>query len=212
MRSNGRTNRTTPEVSMLLLPKNVSRLADLVSRGAGRQNLSGIRVLEYADGYRLEATDGKRLLVVRGPQGAETTPQDRLTRESLADAPDAAFDALVPADDWSKAFKAAKKGENVGVALSAIEVTLAAGTQTLKARSLDGQFPDVNVVLPKKPALWSVAFNPVLMAELLMAMAAIAGEDACRVSLHFYGADRPLGLSCSNAAGQFADALLVPLQ
>jgi DNA polymerase III sliding clamp (beta) subunit (PCNA family) len=196
---------------MLLLPKNVSRLSDLVSRGAGRENLSGIRVQEFADSYRLEATDGKRLLVIRGPQVADTTPQDRLTCDSLADAPTAAFDALVPADDWSKAFKAVKKGENVGVALSAVEITLAAGTQTLKTHPLEGRFPDVNGVLPKKPALWSVSFNPVLMAELLTVIAQVAGEDVCRVSLHFYGAKHPIGLFCSNPTGQFADALLVPL-
>jgi hypothetical protein len=196
---------------MLLLPKNVARLSDLVSRSAGRVSMSGVRVQEYADSYRLEATDGRRLLVVRGPQGAEPTPQDRLTCESLADAPNTAFDVLVPADDWSKAFRAVKKGENVGVALSAVEITLASGTQTLKAQPLEGRFPDVNGVLPKKPALWSVSFNPVLMAELLTVMAQVAGEDACRVSLHFYGAKHPIGLSCSNSTGQFADALLVPL-
>jgi DNA polymerase III sliding clamp (beta) subunit (PCNA family) len=197
---------------MLLLPRNLAKLVDIATRDPGRISMTGIRVLEYADGYRLEATDGRRLLIVRGPNNhRELTPQERLTLASLEDAPNDIFNALVPGEDWAAAFRAAKKAECVGLALGEVDVTFAAGSQLLKTRQVEGRFPDVDAVLPKREPLWSIAVNPQLLAGLLTAMAQIAGEDGRRVVLHYYGAKDPLGISCMNAEGQFGDALLVPL-
>jgi len=196
---------------MLLLPRNLAKLADLAADET-RLSLTGIRVLEYQDSYRLEATDGRRLLIVRGPHNQrELTPQDRLTAAALDDAPDGKFVALVPAEDWAKAFKAAKKGESIGLVLGEEDLTFGTASQLLRTRQVEGRFPDVNAVIPKKAPPFTIAVNPLLLAELLTVMAQIAGEDERKVCLHFYGSKVPMGLSCKNAEGQFADAILMPL-
>ncbi len=196
---------------MLLLPKNLPRVSDLAADDGGRLGMTGVHVQVFEDSYRVESTDGKRMQIVRGPSKADA-PADKLTAAQLGDAPDDARDGLVPAADWRTAFRSAKKGQGVGVALSSPDVTLATGTQVMRTRQVEGRFPNVDRVLPKRPAMFTVAVNPVLLAELLTALAAIVAEDGGPVQLHFYpGKAAPLGLSCHNAQGQFADALLVSL-
>jgi DNA polymerase III sliding clamp (beta) subunit (PCNA family) len=197
---------------MLLLPRNLAKVAELVATDTGRAAMSGIRVLEFADSYRLEVTDGRRLLIVRGPhKQGELTPQDRLTIAALDDAPNGTFTALVPAADWTKAFRAAKKGDPVGLVLGGLDVTFGTGSHLLRTRPVEGRFPDVNIVIPKKPALFSIAVNPLLLAELLTVMANVGGEDERKVFLHFYGPKVPMGVTLKNGEGIVADAILMPL-
>src|SRR5438094_687406 len=62
------------ETSMLYLPPCLGSLSALAARENPRYAVTCLRVFEYAeDRCRIEATDGRRLLIVRG-QGATDAP------------------------------------------------------------------------------------------------------------------------------------------
>src|SRR5262245_66508802 len=88
---------------MLHLPPNLAELARLA--GASARYATGCLLLsEQPEGYQLEATDGRRLAVVRGPGRADEPAPE------LAEAPAGAPTALVPAAAFAKLLKSARSG------------------------------------------------------------------------------------------------------
>lgn len=80
---------------MLKLPGRLAELAKLTPREPTRYMLSHVRLAETEDGFRIEATDGRRLAVVTGPGREEGV----LTM--LAGAPNGASSALGPAREFA---------------------------------------------------------------------------------------------------------------
>src|SRR5262249_48003010 len=109
---------------MLYLPRNLGCLATLASKQGGRFMTDCLRVLDPGDGtYRVEATDGKRLAIVRG-RG------DAADYVALADAEDVGGEARAPARQWKEAFaKLGDKRRPVGLGLRGEELVLAVGDQ-----------------------------------------------------------------------------------
>jgi hypothetical protein len=190
----------------LFFPRNVAALGRVAGREHGRFAVSAVHAIDIGDGhYRLEVTDGRRLAVLRGqserPQGG-----------AALDAGLGGADVLVPLDSWCGAFRAkGKKGQALPVGLEADgpQFRLFAGEKVVTGSAPDGRFPDVSCVLPKRPALFSFRVDPLLLVELLRAAAALGPVNG--VGVLYYGADKPVGLVASNDAGQFFDALLMPL-
>src|SRR5262245_14652945 len=88
---------------MLTLPDNLAGLARLCAAEGGRYAMSGVRLTEHPDGYRIDVTDGRRMAIVTG-SGRQADPCP-----ALAEAPGGAWQAIVPAEDWRKAFRRAKR-------------------------------------------------------------------------------------------------------
>ena len=197
---------------MLYLRKSLGRLADVCSADVGRAAMMGVRVLEYAESYRLEATDGRRLLIVRGPNDGGDGQKASIgwLNTLLEDAPDGTFDGLVPAKEWSAAFRSAKENP-VGLVMGDKQFSFGFGQQTLRGSLVEGRYPDVNVVLPRKGAPLTIRVDARLLASLLMSMAAVRSDGDQWVDLHFYGSKTPMGLSWQDGNGMTADAILMPL-
>jgi hypothetical protein len=190
----------------LFFPRNAAALAGVAAREHGRFAVSAVHAIDIGDGhYRLEVTDGRRLAVLRGQS---ERPQDGA-------APDAGLggaDVLVPLDSWCGAFRAkGKKGQALPVGLEADgpQFRLFAGEKVVTGSAPEGRFPDVGVVLPKRPAPVAFRIDPLLFAGLLQAAAAL--DPVNGVGVLYYGADKPVGLVAHNDAGQFFDGLLMPL-
>src|SRR5262245_18935294 len=99
----------------LFIPKSLVRLADLCAGEEGRYALTGVRVIDLEDGrFRLEATDGKRLVIVHGDSLAprEGAPETFAALEPVANS---GTQTIVPAADWKRALRmGAKRLDKVG--------------------------------------------------------------------------------------------------
>ena len=196
---------------MLYLPPSLGALAKLCARENPRYAVTALRVQECSgERYRVEVTDGRRLAIVRGESATRQYP-------ALADAPDEASEALIPALEWVKAFKALavkparQEPLPVGLALGREHFTFANHSQRLTGAPAEGKWPPCQDVLPKKRALVTVRVDARMLAELLTVASAFCPDDSGGVELHFFGKGAPLGLSAQDSAGTFFDGLLVPI-
>ena len=194
----------------LFIPKTLVRLADLCAGEEGRYALTGVRVIDLEDGrYRVEATDGKRLVIVHGESLAPRVGASE-TFAALEAVANSGTQTIVPAADWKRALRmGAKRLDKVGLVISTEFVTLACGSETLTARPVEGRFPSIDMVLPKTPSLVKFTVNPGALAGLLHAADAL--QPAEGVTVWFYAPGKPIGFTAKNADGVFFDALLVPL-
>lgn len=186
----------------LFLPKNLASLAALAAKESTRFAMTAVRVLDLGGAYRCEVTDGRRLMVVRGPSEAQDYP-------ALEDAPNGAAEVLVPAADWRGAFRLGGKSRPVGLAVGDGRFVLAVGDQAVTGSPPDKRFPDADGVLPRRAAVLAVALDPALLAGLLQVAAALEPEGG--VKLLYYGPGKPVGLIAHNDQGQYLDALVMPL-
>ncbi len=218
---------TGPDVARpdLLLPRNLARLADLAAGRAGFAT-AGVFVAATADGYRAEATDGRRLAVVTGPNAAD--PEGWGYVPDLAEAQRGAGAAVVPVRDWEAAFATRpNKGllrlkpqlAPLAVALGKDRVTLA--TAGLRVASLTRAEPEPGRWPPTARLLTEVVGRKVqaevrvdakLLAELLEVAAAFAEGDCHGVTLRVYeGGAKYLSVHAANGEGQQFTGLIVPL-
>jgi hypothetical protein len=94
---------------MLRLPSNLAGVSRLAAAEDTRCALSCIRVAEREGGYEIQATDGKRLVIITG------LGREEQTLAMLSDAPNGASVTLIPAKDWGKTLKAARKHDAYAV-------------------------------------------------------------------------------------------------
>jgi hypothetical protein len=185
----------------LLLPANLAALARLTG-DATRYAVNCLRVIDPGDtSYRVEATDGRRLAVVRGNCPRESCP-------ALEEAPHSPGAVLVGPEEWGQAFKLAGKNRPVGLAAAPGVLTFAVGTRSFTAAPAEGRYPNVDQVLPKRPALVTFTVNPRLATSLFQLATALGLEQ---VNVLYYGHGLPVGLTGHNDEGQFVDCLLVPM-
>jgi hypothetical protein len=199
---------------MIHLPRSAVRLVGLAAGDSARYSLTCVRVRELPGGqFRVEATDGKALGVLRGPSRPSTA--DKRAADALP-RPDAlALEALLPAAGLRKAFKALAKEDRrgtrrLGVLLANPQSLLVAGDKVLTQPTAEARWPDIEAVLPTRPALDSFRVNPGLMIELLKVAAAVA-EEGAGVEILFWGAGKPVGVTAQGADGVAFDGLLMPL-
>ena len=191
----------------LYLPRNLAALARVAERPDcnARYAVDAIRVLDPGDGtYRLEATDGKRLAIVRGQSADACYP-------ALEATPDGAREVLIPAADWAQAFRMGPKGQPVGLAAGDGVFTFAVGTQAFTGTPPQGRYPDVEAVLPQGPPVVRFRLHPGLLAGLSDLASALGLPEGNSVEILYYGQGKPVGLIGHNDRGQFLDCLVMPL-
>ncbi|MCI0456916.1 MAG: hypothetical protein L0Z62_08055 [Gemmataceae bacterium] len=200
------------------LHPNLKLLADIAADEHARVGATtAIRVLEEPSGlYRCEATDGKALVIVRGP----FDPDDAIVGPLGDEAHVECGAALIHAKDWKEAFNflvVKHKGRPpMGITLA----TMRGGARFVSlaglrpAPEVEGRFPDVNRVLPKHPPQVSVGVDPDLVIRVLRAAAALRADGELAVVLHFWPDPHggKLGVTLRNGStGQALDAVFVPL-
>jgi hypothetical protein len=192
-----------------------AHLAKVAAKDVGRYSMTGVRVLDPGDGtYRLEATDGRRAVVLRGPNlDAGLVP----VMPDLDEDP--GREGVIPLADWLDGFKMVprEKGYNckeypLGIDLGQHVFGMGTLGAQRQGRLLDGRFPNIDGVLPKRPARLSFAVNPAYLIDLLQIARAVLGDEK-RVEVHFWEGGAPVGLSCMTAdhGGVYLDGLIMPL-
>lgn len=193
---------------LLFIPRTLCALRRVVAKnGHARFGATqGIRVWSANGMYRAEATDGRRAVVVQGAV-PESQPWP-----GLKELPDDAFEAIVLPKDLDRASKLGgewlQRSGLVGVATRGNVVSLGLGEDVVTASVVDGRFPAIDQVIPRKPPLFSFRVDPTLFAETLLTIANLLPQAP--VQLFYYGDGMPLGL-CAGEGGTFVDALVVPL-
>jgi hypothetical protein len=210
-------------------PRNVAKLAKLASTSPGRYALGCVRVQAPGDGtYRIEATDGRVLGVVRGPSLDVSYP-------AVEEAPNGVQEALIPAKDWRDAFRLKGKADAIGLAMCRIEeerpipdgqrtedgpestvrvhrpCLFASDKGQLATEAEEGRYPPTDDVMPKLPPLVSFRLDPTILARLLEVVTALADDDSRAVTFLYFGKGRVIGLAAHNGQGQFFDGVIMPL-
>src|SRR5262245_16982909 len=158
---------------MLFLPKCAAGVTALADGPGGRRPLHCVRVRELNGGdWRLEATNGKALGVVRGP--SSPGPADVAAARALPAPESLALESLLPARDLARAMRQLGANGLLAVLLGSREAVLCAGGTVSRCPAEDARFVDVDAVLPARPAPVSVKFDPRLLIAVLKAAQAVA--------------------------------------
>jgi hypothetical protein len=198
---------------LLFIPRSLCALKRVAAKSEHARfgATQGIRIALASGLYRAEATDGRRAIVVQGMAPAEDPPWP-----GFKDTPDDAFEAIILPKDLERACKV---GEDFlqsrfglfGIATVGKEVCLGLGTELVTARTVEGRFPNLNQVVPRKRPLFTFRVDPKILAETLLAMADLLPDEDRAVPFFYYGDGFPLGFCARNAqTGMMIDALVVP--
>jgi hypothetical protein len=120
----------------------------------------GIRIALASGIYRAEATDGRRAMVVQGLIPGEDPPWP-----GFKDLPDDAGETIILPRDLERACKV---GEDFlqsrfglfGIATMGNDVCLGLGSELVTCRTVEGRFPNINAIIPKKRPLFTFSFDP----------------------------------------------------
>ena len=213
----------TAPVQKLLLPPNLAALTRLVAKNQHSRfgATTGVHLSTTADGgFRAEATDGRVLGIVTGKLADASKYPDV---PPLQCAPNGQLQGTIPADVWSRAFKAVPNPRKVSPILGNLAVVFGNNQATLVStdlenvnvltpRLVEGRFPDTDKIVPKDKARLSVNVDAKLLIELLQtAMAFSSPDQNNRVTIEFYDAKRPFVVRSSTDDGPDFLGMAVPL-
>ena len=199
---------------LLFIPRSLCALKRVAAKTEHHKfgATQGIRIAVSAGLYRAEATDGHRAIVVQGLAPAEEPPWP-----GFKELPDDACEAIILPKDLERACKV---GDNylqsrfgtVGIATMGSSVCLGLGADLVTASTVEGRFPRMDQVIPKKRPLFTFRVDPKILAETLLAMADLLPDEDRAVQFFYYGDGLPLGFCARNAqTGMMIDALVVPI-
>lgn len=202
---------------VLLLPANLGSLAKLCSKENPRYATTGLRVRSTKEGYRIDATDGKRLGIVTGPvdDAADYPPVP-----ALATAPNGEAEAFVQAGVFEKVCKTVcKRGKpilgNVATVLGKDVATLATtdleNFNVQSPRNVQGRFPNTDDVFPKEKRKASFFVDATMLADMLKVAKEFSAEGQGKVEVIVYAADKPIEIRSQNEKGQKFRGLIMPL-
>ena len=199
---------------LLFIPRSLCALKRVAAKAehARYGATQGIRITLASGLYRAEATDGRRAVVVQGLVPIEDPPWP-----GFKEVPDDACEAVVLPKDLERACKVGdqfvqSRFDMVGMATSGADIYLGLGNDVINTRTVEGRFPMIDNVMPKKRPMFTFRIDPKLMAETLLAIAELLPDDARGVQCFYYGDGYPLGFCAQNPEnGMMIDALVVPL-
>jgi DNA polymerase III sliding clamp (beta) subunit (PCNA family) len=204
------------ENNSILLPANLSHVTRCCAADS-RYALAAVRLMATDDGYRIEATDGKRLARV---DGANAGNPDRFPEiPALMTAPNGASEALIPAKIFAKACKdvntrlaGPEERRALAIRLGQDMTTLATidedgGSLVRQPRNVAGRFPDTDRVMPTAEPLASIMVDATLLAELLQVAAQFADRGYVTIDLFSKG---PARITGKNASQNFT-GLIMPV-
>lgn len=196
---------------MIYLPRCAAEVLSLAGENT-RYNLAGVRLQELAEGwFRMEATDGRRLGILRGC--SSPTMQDESAASRLPPPESILLEGVLLSDDLARAFKILEKGRQLGIMLSSPSPSVVAGDTCMNLRLADGRFPDVDSALPKNGALFGLKVNPTFFMDVLRVARAVAasGDFPEQVEILYFGQGEPVGIICKGGRGLTFDGIIMPL-
>jgi hypothetical protein len=200
---------------LLFIPRSLCALKRVAAKAEHSRYgaTQGIRITLASGLYRAEATDRRRAVVVQGLVPIEDPPWP-----GFKEVPDDACEAIVLPKDLERACKVGdqfvqSRFDMVGMAtVGGGVVCLGLGTDLVTARTVEGRFPMIDQVMPRKRPMFTFRIDPKLTAETLLTLAELLPDDARGVQCFYYGDGYPLGFCAQNPEnGMMIDALVVPL-
>ncbi len=163
----------------------------------------GIRIALASGVYRAEATDGRRAMVVQGLVPGEEPPWP-----GFKDLPDDAFETVILPRDLERGAKVGddflrQRFDSVGIATQGDNVSLGLGSELVTARTVEGRFPSIDKVIPRRRPLFTFCVDPKTLAETLPAIADLLPDESRSVQVFFYGKDTPIGICAQNVVDHF---------
>jgi hypothetical protein len=201
---------------LLFIPRSLCALKRVAAKAEHSRYgaTQGIRITLASGLYRAEATDRRRAVVVQGLVPIEDPPWP-----GFKEVPDDACEAIVLPKDLERACKVGdqfvqSRFDMVGMAtVGGGVVCLGLGTDLVTARTVEGRFPMIDQVMPRKRPMFTFRIDPKLTAETLLTLAELLPDDARGVQCFYYGDGYPLGFCAQNPEnGMMIDALVVPLR
>jgi DNA polymerase III sliding clamp (beta) subunit (PCNA family) len=199
----------------ILLPANLASVTKCCADT--RYVLAAVHVVATEDGYRVEATDARRLARVDGTNAGD--PEKFPEIPALTTAPNGASEALIPAKIFAKACKdvntrlaGPEERRALAVRLGKDVSTLATidedgGSLVRQPRNVEGRFPDTDRVMPTDKPLASIMVDATLLAELLQVAAQFA--DGGHVTIDLFGKG-PARITGQNTSQKFT-GLMAPV-
>lgn len=242
---------------MLLLPANLACVSKICAKESMRWATDAVRVIEKPikrfetgdgtglqekerPGYRIEATDSRRAVVV---EGLNEDASEYPAIPALQSAPNSATETLIGREDWNRAFKSIPKGRNAAkpilrnvalvsgreetgegedkqaYSLATMATTDVSQANVMTARREEQRFPPIGDVIPsplRKPVC-TVRVDAHLLAELLAVVSQFSSTagDTDQVELSFYGqpgerVENPFVVRAANG-DQECTAIMMPL-
>jgi hypothetical protein len=199
---------------LLFIPRSVCALKRVAAKSEHARfgATQGIRIILAPGLYRAEATDGRRAMIVQG-----LTPTEEPPWPGFKELPDDACEAVILPKDLERACKVGEdflqsRFNMLGIATMGNDVCLGLGSDLVTARTVEGRFPNISQVVPKKRPLFTFSIDPKLFAETLLAMADLLPDESRVVHCFYYGEGLPVGFCARNPEnGAMIDALIVPL-
>lgn len=200
----------------ILLPANLSHVTKCCVADS-RYTLAAVRVAATENGYRVEATDDRRLARVDGTNAGNPVRFPEIP--ALTSAPNGASEALIPAKIFAKACKdvntrlagseerralAVRLGKDVST-LTTIDED--GGSLVRQPRNVEGRFPNTDAVMPTAEPLASIMVDAALLAELLQVAAQFSDEGYVTIDLFSKG---PARITGKNARQKFT-GLMAPV-
>jgi DNA polymerase III sliding clamp (beta) subunit (PCNA family) len=191
----------------ILLPANLSHVTKCCADT--RYVLAAVHVVATEDGYRVEATDARRLARVDGINAGNPSKFPEIP--ALATAPNGASEALIPAKIFAKACKdvntrqfGPEERRALAIRLGKEVSTLATidedgGSLVRQPRNVEGRFPNTDAVLPTGKPLASIMVDATMLAELLQVAAQFADQGYVTIDLFGKGPARISGKNSSQS-------------
>jgi hypothetical protein len=190
------------ENNSILLPANLASVTKCCAADT-RYALAAVRVAATEDGYRVEATDARRLARVDGTNAGDPSKFPEIP--ALTTAPNGASEALIPSKIFAKACKdintrlagseerralAVRLGKDVSTLVTIDED---GGSLVRQPRNVEGMFPNTDAVMPADKPLASIRVDAAQLAELLQVAAQFADEGYVTIDLFGKGPARITG-------------------
>src|SRR5262245_21517316 len=199
---------------LLFIPRSLCALKRVAAKAEHARfgATQGIRIAMKLGLYRAEATDGHRAIIVQG-----LAPKEEPPWPGFKELPNDAFEAIILPKDLERACKVGEdflqsRFRMVGIATVGNGVCLGLGSELVTAQNVEGRFPQMDKIIPKKRPLFTFRVDPKILAETLLAMADLLPDTDRGVQFFYYGGCLPLGFCARNPeTGMMIDALVVPL-
>jgi len=142
---------------LLFIPRSLCALKRVAAKAehARYGATQGIRITLASGLYRAEATDGRRAVIAQGLVPIEDPPWP-----GFKEVPDDACEAVVLPKDLEPACKVGDQFVQsrfgmVGMATVGSEVYLGLGNDVINTRTVEGRFPQIDNVMPRKRPMFT---------------------------------------------------------
>ncbi len=214
---------TPAPASFTLIPRNLAALAKLCGDN-DRFVLAGVHLVVTPTSYRAEASNGKVAGIVESKTLEDPAVFPSAAVEALGTSANGEPSAVIPAKAWEDALNQVPKrsykpalccaGVKAGAQATTFVSTDLERLNVSQPRNLEGNFPEIDKVMPKKPKAVR-KFPAKQLIELLRVASNYADPgdllgNLAPVTIEFHGKDAPVVIRCESGTQKFT-GLIMPI-